>query len=334
MSHYEPPPVTISSTQTISKTWQSYLTAVGSLTAINGVDLSAEISGTVAEIRFTSGQYVKQGDVLIVLDTSTEQAALKDNQAKLKLAQINYEREKALFTRKVTSEAALDTRFAELQEAEAGVESTESQIDKKTITAPFAGKAGIRQVDLGQYVSPGTAMVTLQSLDPLYVMFSLPEQTLPNLHLNQPITVDINVGNGKKVAGKITAINSKVDQATRNILLQATIPNTQLELYPGMFALVKVWLTERKNTIVVPQTAISYSLSGDYVFLIKDESPKDADAEDKILRVYRQYVKVGERRGNEVAILDGLKTGDIIVTSGQLKLQNGTRVVINNNVEL
>ncbi|HEX4046001.1 MAG TPA: efflux RND transporter periplasmic adaptor subunit, partial [Gammaproteobacteria bacterium] len=185
---------------------------------------------------------------------------------------------------------------------------------------------------LGQYVSPGTTLVSLQALDPLYVMFNLPEQQLPHLFLNQAVSVNVNFGEeGKVVPGKITAINSKVDQATRNILVQATITNEKALLYPGMFALVKIWLNARQNTLVVPQTAISYSLSGDYVFLIKDES----EAKDgSLLRVYRQYVKVGERQDNEIAILEGLKLNDVIVTSGQLKLQNGTRVVIDNSVKL
>lgn len=331
MMHYQPPAVTVSSTTVVSKNWQSYLTAVGSLTAINGVDLSAEVSGMVKEIEFTSGQSVKQGETVIILDTSIEQAELKFNQAKLKLAQINYERDKKLFEKNVSSQSALDTRYAELQEAEANVESTQAKIKQKTITAPFDGRIGIRQVDLGQYISPGKMMVTLQSLNPLYVNFGLPEQYLPELFLNQVVEVNVNFGKGKIVKGTITAINSKVDQATRNIQLQATIPNDQLELYPGMFALVKIYLREQKDMEVIPQTAISYSLSGDYVFIIKDES-KNKDG--SLLKVYRQYVKVGERRGTVAAISEGLKTGDIIVTSGQLKLQNGTPVVINNSVEL
>lgn len=331
MMHYQPPAVTISSTQAKSTVWQSYLTAVGSLSAINGVDLSSEVAGSVSEIHFDSGQMVKQGEVVIVMNTIVEQAALKNNQAKLQLAQMNYNRDKTLFEKKVSSQSSLDQRFAELKEAEAGVESVQAQIKLKTITAPFDGRIGIRLVNLGEFISPGTAMVTLQSINPLYVNFNLPEQFLPNLHIGQRVSTTVNIGKGKEVDGTITAINSKVDQATRNILIQATIPNEKNTLYPGMYALVKVWLAEEKNTITVPQTAISYSLSGDYVFLIKD----DSKSKDKsLLHVYRQYVKVGERRGDVVAILEGLNSGDLVVTSGQLKLQNGTHVEINNSVEL
>jgi membrane fusion protein (multidrug efflux system) len=330
MSHFQPPPITVSTTIAKSVTWQSYLTSVGTLTAINGVDLSTDVAGIVSKIYFNSGQYVKKGDELILLDTSLEQAELKDRQAKLKLAQINYSRDKKLFEKNVSSQAALDTRYAALQEAEAGVQSVQAQIKQKTITAPFDGRTGIRQINLGEYISPGTLMVTLQSLNPLYVMFNLPEQYLPNLFLHQLIDVSVNFGRGKTVKGSITAINSKVDQTTRNVLIQATIPNEQFLLYPGMFALVTVWLQEHKNTVIVPQTAISYSLSGDYVFLIKEES----QAGKSSLHAYRQYVKTGERRENVTSLLEGLKSGDRIVTSGQLKLQNGARVVIDNNVEL
>lgn len=332
VSHYEPPPVTISAIEANSMTWQSYLTAVGTLTAINGVDLSSDTSGIVKEIHFQSGQLVKQGDVIIVLDTSVQEADLKSNQAKLQLAKINYDRQKTLFNKKVSSQAVLDSRYAELLQAEAGVDYVKAQIKQKTITAPFDGRLGIRLVNLGQYVSPGTAMVTLQSLNPLYVMFNLPEQNVCHLYLNQKIDVSVNFAAGKTIHGTVTAINSKVDQTTRNVLVQATIPNENLELYPGMYGLVTVWLSEQKNIIVVPQTSISSSLSGHYVFLIKEKINPSKKA--NTLHVYRHYVKVGERRENEISILEGLKPGDQIATSGQLKLQNGTQVVINNSVEM
>lgn len=322
MSHYQPPAVTISSTKARAQTWQSFITAVGSLSAINGVELASEAPGTVKEIRFNSGQMVKTGDVILLLDTSLEEAELKSNQAQLQLAQMNYNRDKTLYGKNVSSKADLDAHLQALQSAEANVESSLAKIKHKTITAPFDGRLGIREVNLGQYVSAGQPMVTLQSLNPLYVNFNVPEQYLSNIYINQPVEVSVNFGAGKTVKGLITAVNSKVDQATRNVTLQATIPNNALQLYPGMFALCKVWLPARKNTIVIPQTAISYSLSGDYVFVIKDN------------QAFRQYVKVGDRRGNDIAILDGLSVGTPIITSGQLKLQNGARIKIDNSVEL
>lgn len=332
VSHYEAPPVTISASIASTKDWQSYLISVGTLTAVNGVDISAEVGGIVKEIYFESGQSVKKGDTLVLLDTSVEQALLKDNDAQLKLAQLNFDRNKTLIVKHAVSQSQLDTLVAQLQEAQAGVEQTQAKILQKTIKAPFDGKIGIRMINLGEYLSPGTNIVSLQSLNPLYVRFNLPEQYLPELYLQQPVEVSINIGGGQSIMGTVTAINSKVDQTTRNILAQATIPNDNFQLYPGMYASVKVLLKAHKNVVVLPQTAISYSLHGDSVFIIK---PEGKDKEGKpILKAYRQYVKVGERRENEASILDGVKNGDQIVTSGQLKLQNGTNVVIDNSVEL
>lgn len=331
MSHYVPPAVTISATIAKTQNWQSTLTSVGTLSAVNGVDISPEVSGIVKEIHFDSGQFVKKGDVLVLFDTSVEQAQLRDNQAQAKLAQLNYERNKKLIVKSAVSQAELDRLAALADEAIAGVEQIQAKIQQKTIIAPFSGKIGIRSIDLGQYVSAGTTMVTLQSMDPLYVQFNLPEQYLNNLYLQQPVKVSVNMGEGKSIMGSINAINSKVDQATRNILVQATIPNKDSQLYPGMYALVEIMLRQINNVITLPQTAISYSLHGDSVFLIK------ADGKDKkshpILKAYREYVTVGERRGDEVSILKGINPGDQIVTSGQLKLQNGTHVEIDNSVE-
>ena len=334
MAHYQPPAVTISAATASGKTWQSYLSSVGTLTAINGTDISAEAPGIVAEIHFTSGQFVNQGDLLVLLNTNVEQAQLKNDTAKVKLAQINYERNRILMKKNVSSQSVLDQSAADLEEAQAGLEGTQAHIKQKTITAPFSGKIGIRKINIGDYVSAGTAMVTLQSLDPLYVQFNLPEQYLPELFLQQQVDITITTGNnGKQVFhGVLTAINSKIDETTRNILVQATIPNKDLHLYPGMYAQVKVWLHAKNNVITLPQTAISYSLHGDSVFLIQSKE-KDKDGKP-LLFVTRQYVKTGERRGDEVAILDGIKAGDQVVTSGQLKLQNNTPVLIDNSVEI
>jgi len=335
MSHFTPPPVVVSATTAVTKTWQSYLNAVGTLTAMNGVEISTEAPGIAKEIHFESGQFVHKGDLLVLLDTSVEQAEFKSSQAQLQLSQLNYERHKTLLKRNVISQSVLDASFAELKKAEASVEGTLARIRQKTITAPFDGKIGIRQVNLGEYVPAGTPMVTLQSLNPLYVQFNLPEQYLPDLTLQQPADITVNLSgekNGKSVAGVITAINSKVDQVTRNIMAQVTIPNANLQLYPGMYALVKIWLKEKKALVIVPETAVSFSLHGDAVYIIKQEG-KDKKGHP-ILNTYRQYVRVGEHRGSEVAILDGLKAGDQVVTSGQLKLQNGTHIAIDNSVEL
>jgi membrane fusion protein (multidrug efflux system) len=336
ISHYQPPAVTISASIATAETWQSYLNTVGTLTAVNGTDISSEASGIVTAIQFESGQEVKKGDVLVLLDTSVEQAQLKNDQAAVKLAQMNYERYKTLLKKNVLAQSEFDTAAAKLEESQASQEATQAKIQQKTVTAPFNGRIGIRLINIGQYLSAGTAMVTLQSLDPLYVQFNLPEQYLANLYIQQPIELAINnsSSNKKAISGAITAINSKVDQTTRNVLIQATIPNKDVQLYPGMFAQVKVLLRTNKNVITLPQTAISYSLHGDSVFIIEaDKNDKEKDG-TPVLHVKREYVKVGERRSGTVAVLDGIKAGDKVVTSGQLKLQNGTHVVIDNSVEL
>jgi membrane fusion protein (multidrug efflux system) len=329
--HYTPPPVTISASTAKTVTWQSYLSSVGTLVAINGVEITSEVAGIVKEIHFSSGQFVKKNDLLVLLDTRVENAQLKNDEAKLNLSQLNYNRNLTLAKKNVASQSTLDTTRAELLESQAALESTQARIQQKTIVAPFDGRIGIRLINIGEYVSAGTPMVSLQSLDPLYVQFNLPEQFLSLLYIGQPIDVIVNQRKNKVIKGTISAINSKVDQVTRNILVQGTISNQNMELYPGMFAAIKVWLKQQKNTVILPQTAISYSLHGDAVYIIKEE--KDSSGKP-ILRAYRQYVKIGERREAEAAILDGIKAGDQVVTSGQLKLQNGTHVVIDNSVEL
>lgn len=330
MSHYKPPAVTISTAKAKSSTWQPYLTAVGTVCAKQGVEIASEVPGMIDEIYFHSGDAVKKGDVLVVLRSDVEKAALKNSLAKLELAKLNYEREKTLNHKKFSSQANLDLRHTEWLFSQANVESIEAQIRQKRITAPFDGKLGIRQVNLGQFISPGMPIVSLQALNPLYVLFSLPEQYLPALTVGQTIDVSLNLGEGKKVTGKIKAINTKVEAATRNILIEAQINNDQADIYPGMYGLVNVWLKQNKPFIVLPQTAVSYSLSGDYVFVIKNEGKADAPS----LHAYRQYVKTGERRSDEVAILEGLNPDQEVVTAGQLKLQNGSQVLINNDVKL
>jgi len=332
MSHYQPPPITVSATLANSTTWPSYLSSIGTLTAINGVDISTEAAGIVKEIHFTSGEFVHSGDILIILKTDTEEATLKNNLAQLKLAQINYERNQILSKRKVISPSVLDSSLAELQQAEAMVEESRAKIQQKMISAPFSGKIGIRKVNLGEYVAPGAAMVSLQQFDPLYVQFNLPEQYASQLYLQQPIEVIVNLKGSKPIQGRITAINSEVDINTRNLLIQATLPNPHGQLYPGMFANVNVALPLQKNVIVLPQSAISYSLHGDSVFILKSTGISKKGIMN--WQANRIYVQVGEHRGNNVVILKGVKLGDPIVTSGQLKLENGAPVIIDNSVGL
>lgn len=330
LAENQSPPVTISATSAKIENWFPYLTTVGTLTAINGVSVTSQIGGIVTDITFNSGQHVKKGDLLIKIDDATERADLLNSEAQLKLAQINYQRNATLFKQHAVSEQNYDQSQAQYIEAQAAVEKTQAIIAQKNITAPFDGKIGIRTVNIGQYISPGTALVSLQSLDPLYVDFYLPEQDLRMLHPNQTIQLQIEAYPQQYFVGQLSAIDSLVDVQTHNIMVQATIPNKEERLYPGLFATIKVLLPKQENVITVPQTAIAYSLFGNSVFLIK-QTGKDEKGKP-VLRVTQTYVTTGEERDNKVVILKGLKAGDRIATSGQLKLENGTQVLINNSV--
>nr|HAT8712735.1 efflux RND transporter periplasmic adaptor subunit [Legionella jordanis] len=371
---YEPPAVSVSSVTAIKKNWEPRIAAVGNFVAMNGVDVGSEASGKVVNIHFESGQYLEKGQPLIDIDDSVDQATLKFNKADLTLRELNYKRQADLFKRGATSSSSVDEATANLAQAQANVEKTEAEIQHKHITAPFSGKVGIRQVSLGQYITPGqTSIVTLQSMDPLFLEFYLPEQMLQRLHLNQEIQFTVEEFPNATFKGKITALNAKVDPNTHNIWVQATVPNcpapannpktlnfvstqsqsverkliacdsnsnqknhvTQFAFIPGMFASISIEQPAIPDVIVLPSTAISYSLYGNSVFVIeKDKNgKKDKDGKD-ILRARRVFVSTGDQEGNYTVVLSGIKEGQQVASSGELKLQNGTRVVINNSVEL
>lgn len=332
-ANFEPPPVTISAVQAQEKTWQLYLKAVGSFVASSGVDISSEAAGIVKAINFSSGEEVEQGKVLIQLDDSVEQAVLKDNLAELSLTKLNYQRQRDLSKRGATANSIVDEAQAKLSKAEAAVARTQALIQQKTIRAPFGGKIGIRFVNLGQFISPGSAnkLVTLQALDPLYIQFSLPEQFLQKIYVSQPVALQVEAFGKTIFQGRISAIDAKVDSQTHNFLAQAMVANKDHRLYPGMFADLKIMLPQQNKVITLPSTAIAYTLYGNSVFVIKEEG-KDKEGKP-ILRAYRQFVSTGEQRDGEVMIVDGLKAGDLVVDSGQLKLQNGTRVAVDNTVK-
>jgi len=331
-ANFQLPPVTISSTKAKAQTWQPFLSTIGTLEAVNGVDISPEVSGTIEAIYFTSGEIIQKGDPIIKIDDRIELADLENNQAELKLAKLDYQRTKNLYEKKAVSKAKLDQSQAQLTQAQAAVDKSNALVQEKNITAPFTGKLGIRQVNLGQYLSPGATIVTLQALTPIFINFSLPEQDLRSLHVEQTIEIKVDTYPDKIFHGKITAINAKVDIHTHNILVQATLPNKNQLLYPGQFVNVKVLLPIKKNVITVPQTAVAYNLFGNSVFVIHQYG-KDKNGKP-ILKVTRVYVTTGMQKSGQVAILTGIKAGDEVVTSGQLKLENNTRVVINNSVKL
>ena len=339
-ANFQPPPMVISATYAKSETWHPYLSTIGDVVAINGVNVTPQLAGQIDKIYFESGQTVQVGQSLVKLNTDLDEQDLKNYQAQLHLANLNFQRQSKLYKTKSVAESALDEAKTTLQQDQALVQKTQVTIEQKTIRAPFAGKIGIRQINLGQYVSPGDTIVSLQSLDPLYVNFTLPEQDYPLLYLGQPVTLTVDAYAKENFQGKITAINSEISNDTRNILIQAIIPNPNLKLVPGMFASVDVILPQQTNVITIPQTAISYSLYGDSVFVLTPQTiptaqnTKQASNTKTIYKATRVYVTIGEERDNVVAITKGLNADQLVATSGQLKLNDGTSVIINNSVDI
>jgi membrane fusion protein, multidrug efflux system len=329
---FAPPPAVVTASKAESAEWNKRIPAVGTLQAVNGVDVSAQVSGIVKAIQFKSGQVVNAGTVLVQIDDDIDKANLANYQAQLSLAQISFTRQQKLVKQNAASQSDLDNARAKLQEAQANVDATLATIDQKTIRAPFDGRVGIRQVNLGQYISPGMKLVSLQAVTPLRLLFSLPEQNLPQLKPGVKVELKTAAYPGKRFAGEVTAIDATSDPQTHNIQVQAKIPNQSEKLYPGLFASLHVLLPEQQQIVTVPETAVAYSLYGNMVYVIKDKG-KDKSGKT-ILRAYREFVTVGDTRNGKVAILKGLKSGDQVVTSGQLKLQNGTHVQINNKNQL
>lgn len=331
IASYQPPPVTVSAEVVQQESWDDFIKSVGTLRAVNGVEITSEVGGLIKEIYFASGIDVTENQVLVQLEDQVEQANLASFSAQLKLARINYSRDKRLLKSKAISKTDFDTVEAKLKDAEAQVERTRALIEQKRIHAPFYGRLGIRQLNVGDYVNTGDQLVTLQALDYLHVDFYLPEQYVPKLSPGQLVRFAVQAYADRVFEAKVSAINSKVDRNTRNVQVRATLTNDAHELLPGMFANVSIILAEQQAVITVPQTAISYSLYGDSVFIISDGK----DEEGKPIQVVeRRYVTVADRRAKRVSIAEGLEPGDMVVTSGQLKLNNGAKVQINNDIVL
>jgi len=325
-----PPPTTVASAQVQEEEWRPIFSSVGTISAVQGATVSAELAGTVAEVRFENGGVAKQGDVLVRLDASSEEAQLKSAQADLELARSDLARARDLAARNVVSKAELDAAESKFKQKEGVVNNMRAMISKKEVLAPFDGQLGIRQVNVGQMVTAGQQVVSLQALDPLYVDFALPQQDLPKLAQGLEVRVHTDVVAGREFAGKLTALNSSVDPVTRNVTLQATIENKDHVLRPGMFARVEVILPEKQKTLVVPGTAVSYAPFGDSVFVIEKKKDEKTGQESQTIR--QQFVKIGEARGDFVAITDGLKGNETIVSTGVFKLRNGMAVTINNEL--
>ena len=325
------PVQTVSAVKAVLQTWQSQLEAVGSLTAREGTDLAPEVSGIVSSIDFKSGERVHAGKLLLKMNAATDIAQLHVLQAAALLARSTYARDREQFRAHAVSQAVLDSDRANVQASAAQVAEQQAQIDKKRIRAPFAGRLGIRAVSLGQYLNAGAKIVTLQALDPIFVDFNLPQKSVGQIELGQKVSVRTDAFPGKTFVGKIMAIDPKIDPGTRNVMIRAAIRNPRNELLPGMFALTDLEVGKPEGQITLPQTAISYNPYGNLVYLVENDG-KGLDGKPRLI-VKQRFVTTGATRGDQVAIVKGLKPGDRVVTSGQIKLRNGSPVVIDNSIE-
>lgn len=327
-----PKPVVTVSTLTLAPSdWQPEVKAVGTLRAVRGVDLAIETAGLVEKVAFNSGEEVQADQLLIQLDTAVERAQLEALNASLQLAEVNYARSKSQAKVKNVSQSQLDADEAALRSARAQVEQQQALLLRKVMRSPFAGKLGISNISTGQYLKAGDQVVSLQQLDPIHVDFYLPQQELARLALQQDINVRADSVPGVMFGGKLTAIDALVDTETRNIRVQATVANPDHKLLPGMFVEVAVAAGEMQRYLTVPQTAIVYNSFGDIVYVVDKVPAKDGEPAKQVAR--QVFVTLGPARGDQVAILKGLEAGAEVITSGQLKLKNGTEVTINNTVQ-
>ena len=327
---FQPPPEAVTTIVAHQEEWSASVSSIGTVAAVQGVTVSADLPGTVERIAFESGTAVREGEVLALLDTRQEQAQLAAAEAQRDLARLNFERMQGLLNERVVSRAEFDRATAEQRETEARVGEIRAAIDRKTIRAPFSGVLGIRRVNLGQYLSGGDALVTLQSLNPIYVNFGVPQQSSSQMRVGRTVRITSDSLPGVECSGRVTAIDSIVDQATRNIQVQATLANPGGKLRPGMFVQAEAGVGGSSTITALPASAISYAPFGDSVFVVTDlKNP----AGQSYRGVRQQFVKLGPARGDQIAVTSGVKPGDEIVTSGLFKLRNGAAVVVNNKVK-
>jgi membrane fusion protein (multidrug efflux system) len=327
---FQPPPDAVTTIVAQEERWPASLNAIGTVAAVQGVTVSADLPGIVDRIAFDSGSAVRQGDILVQLDTRQEQAQLAAAEAQRDLTRLNYERMQALIGDDAVSRAEYDRAAAEYKQAEARIGEIRAGIERKTIRAPFSGLLGIRQVNLGQYLAGGDPVVPLQSLNPIYVNFGVPQQDAAALRAGRRVRVTAADAGGAELVGGVTAVNAVVDEATRNVQVQATLANPEYKLRPGMFVQTQLLLGTSQSVMALPASAISYAPYGDSVFVV-------TDLKDPSGRTYRgvrqQVVKLGAARGDQVAVISGIKPGEEIVTSGVFKLRNGAAVTVNNTVQ-
>jgi membrane fusion protein (multidrug efflux system) len=319
-------PVTVSTVTATATKWQAQMQAVGTLRAVRGADLSAQASGVVDDIEFDSGNEVPAGKVLLRLKPNDDFAKLQQLEAAAELAAQTYKRDQEQFAAQAISQATLDTDVSTLKSARAQVAAQQALIEEKIVKAPFAGRLGIRQVDLGQYLSAGAPVVTLQALDPILIDFYLPQQVLKRIKVGDAVAATVDTYPGVRFSGVIEAINSKVDNASRNIQVRASFHNPDRRLVPGMFATVAVDAGDALSRITLPQTTITYNPYGNTVYVVQHAGGgKDT--------VQQRFVTLGDTRGDQVAVESGVKEGEVVVSAGQMKLRNGSPVVINNSVQ-
>jgi membrane fusion protein (multidrug efflux system) len=327
---YQPPPEAITTVVAKQETWPSTLSVVGTAAAVHGVTVSADLPGTVDRINFDSGQWVKAGDILATLDTRQERAQLASMEAQHDLAQVNYDRMQRLVSEGVISRMDYDKAMADRKATDANAAEIRAMIERKTIRAPFSGVLGIRQANLGQYLAAGNPIVSLQSLNPIYVNFSVPQQLTSKMQAGHTVRITNEDLPGLEFTGRVSALDSVVDQATRNIQVQATLENPQAKLRPGMFVEVEVGVGAKQSVIPLPASAISYAPFGDSVFIVSDmKSPSGQSYRG----VRQQFVKVQGARGDQVGVVSGINPGDQVVTSGVFKLRNGVAVAVNNKIQ-
>ncbi len=327
MASQKPPPVAVSTAEAKAIDWQPSLHAVGSFVATQGIIVSAQLDAAVTKIAFEPGAAVEAGQLLVQQDVSTELAQLESAEAGATLAALNLERAKELRSHDSNTQSELDAATASAQQARATAAAIKSQIEKKTIRAPFAGRAGIRLVNLGQFLRSGAAIVPLQALEPIFFNFTLPQQNAAHVAPGQAVTVTVDAFPGEVFSGTVSALNPNVDEATRSLQVQATLQNRDGRLHPGMFGSAELQLPVIEKVITVPLTAIVYNPYGNAVYIVEA-----AGKDTPLPTVRQQFVQTGPKRGDQIAITKGVSAGDVVVTAGQLKLRNGAAIAINNAV--
>jgi len=327
---FELPPEAITTFEVKSQEWQPSLAAIGSAVAVQGVEVTADLAGVVSGVHFESGDQVEKGDLLAELDVTQEEAEKQSAEARLELARVNLSRVQELVEKRATAQADLDEANAEYDQAKASLAEVEARIARKTIRAPFTGQLGLREVNLGEYLNAGEAIVELDALDPIFVRFYVPQQLFDRVRGTKEVEITGAGLDGKTMIGEVSAVNSRVDAATRNVLVEATLDNSAGLLRPGMFVDVRAVMPESNEVLAIPSTAISYAPYGDSVFVVKELTDEQGES---YLGVEQVFVTLGETQGDLVAITDGLSAGDVVASSGVFKLKPKGAVQINNDIQ-